>query len=276
MSLLLPQFETGSVWLVGAGPGDPGLLTLLAAHALREADIVLFDALVDTGVLAAMGPQGRAISVGRRKGKVTASVAQTVELMLRHARAGRRVVRLKGGDPFLFGRGGEETAALAAAGIPFRVVPGVTAGIGGLAYAGIAATRRGVNSVVTFLTGHDETGGLPPDIDWASLARETQSLVIYMGLTTLDRTAHALLAHGRDHRTPVAIVSKATTAEQQTLLTTLGESVLAVRRARLVAPAIIVIGPAADPANIVSWFDPKLALFRDDIEIATDRAARLP
>ena len=254
-SFTFPAFAPGSVWLVGAGPGDPGLLTLLAAHALAEADIVLYDALVNTDVLSAMGPQGRAIAVGRRKGNILATVAQTVDLMVRHASAGRRVVRLKGGDPMMFGRGGEEIAALAAAAVPFRVVPGVTAGIGGLAYAGIAATRRGVNESVTFLTGHDETGNLPGGIDWNVLARADQSLVVYMGVTVLDRIAGELLGHGRDHHTPVALVSDASTAAQRTLLTTLGEVVLAARRARIAPPAIIVIGAAADPANIFEWFD---------------------
>jgi uroporphyrin-III C-methyltransferase len=244
------------VWLVGAGPGDPGLLTLLAAHALAEADVVLYDALVNTDVLAAIGPRGRAIAVGRRKGNVTLTVTQTVDLMVRHALAGHRVVRLKGGDPFIFGRGGEEVAALAAAGIPFRVVPGITAGIGGLAYAGIAATKRGVNEAVTFLTAHDASGAFPLHADWAGLSRADQTLVVYMGLSALDEIAGALLSHGRGHLTPVAIISNASTAEQRTVLTSLGESVLAARRARLTAPAIIVIGQAADRSNIFAWFDP--------------------
>jgi uroporphyrin-III C-methyltransferase len=259
MSVPLPTFTPGSVWLVGAGPGDPGLLTLLAAHALAEADIVLYDALVNTDALALMGPHGRAFSVGRRKGRVTATVAQTIELMLRHAAAGRRVVRLKGGDPFIFGRGGEEVAALAKAGIPFRIVPGITAGIGGLAYAGIVATRRGVNEAITFLTGHGAEGGIPQEVDWARLARGSESLVVYMGLSLLDEVAGTLLAHGRDHLTPVAIVSSASTGAQETLLTTLGESVLAARRARLAAPALVVIGAIADPKNIFQWFDPASA-----------------
>lgn len=259
MPASLPNLAPGTVWLIGAGPGDPGLLTLLAVRALGQADIVLHDALVNTDILALAGPHGRAISVGRRKGNVTATEAQTIALMIRYATAGLRVVRLKGGDPFVFGRGGEEAGALAKAGIPFRVVPGVTAGIGGLAYAGIVATRRGVNSAITFLTGHDETGSLPQELDWAGLARPDQALVVYMGLSRLDEIAKALLAHGRHHSTPVAIVSAATTERQQTLLTTLGESVLAARRARIQAPALIVIGRPADPANIFSWFDPASA-----------------
>jgi uroporphyrin-III C-methyltransferase len=256
MSFTLPNIAPGSVWLVGAGPGDPGLLTLLAAQALSEADIVLYDALVNTDVLAAMGAHGRAIFVGRRKGRVAATVGQTVELMLRHARAGRRVVRLKGGDPFIFGRGGEEVAALVDAGIPFRIVPGITAGVGGLAYAGIVATRRGINEAITFVTGHGAQGGLPRDVDWSRLAGSDQALVVYMGLGLLDEIAEILLSHGRDHRTPVAIVSSASTAAQQTLLTSLGECVLAARRERMEAPALVVIGRIADPANIHEWFDP--------------------
>jgi uroporphyrin-III C-methyltransferase len=253
MSVLLPDFAPGSVWLVGAGPGDPGLLTLLAVRALEHADIVLYDSLLNTDILALMSRHARAILVGRRKGNATATVAQTIDLMVRHARAGRRVARLKGGDPFIFGRGGEEAAALSAAAIPFRIVPGVTAGIGGVAYAGIAATRRGVNEAVTFLTGHGEDGAFPEGVDWASAARDDQTLVVYMGLTAIDEIASRLLAHGRDHRTPVAIVSRASMPDQQVLLTSLGESVLATRRARLPAPAIIVIGQAAAAANIHPW-----------------------
>ena len=273
MSFALPNLAPGTVWLVGAGPGDPGLLTLLAAHALGQADVVLYDALVNTDVLAAMGPHGRAIFVGRRKGRISATVAQTVGLMLKHAAAGRRVVRLKGGDPFVFGRGGEEVAALVEAGVPFRIVPGITAGIGGLAYAGIVATRRGVNEAITFVTGHGAHGDLPGAVDWAALARDDQAIVIYMGLGMLDRIAGTLLAHGRDHRTPVAIVSAASTAAQETLFTTLGESVLAARRNRLSAPAVVAVGRIADPANIHQWFDPaEAATPRVAPDSAIDRA----
>jgi len=272
VSVQLPHFAPGSVWLVGAGPGDPGLLTLLAAHALSHADIVLYDALVNTDVLAILGPRARAISVGRRKGGIILSMAQTIELMVHHAQAGRRVVRLKGGDPFIFGRGAEEAEALAAANIPFRIVPGITAGVGGIAYAGISATRRGLNSAVTLVTGHDEGGGLPEGIDWAALSRDDQTLVVYMGLTMLDKIAQTLLARGRDHLTPVAIVANATTAQQQTLLTTLGESVLAARRVRIAAPAIVVIGKAADPANIFTWFDPSDSASPDAVAVAIDAA----
>jgi uroporphyrin-III C-methyltransferase len=266
----LPEFAPGSVWLVGAGPGDPGLLTLLAAHALEQADIVLYDALVNADVMSAMGPQGRATFVGRRKGSVAATVEQTVELMLRHAAAGRRVVRLKGGDPFIFGRGGEEIAALVEAGVSFRVVPGISAGIGGLAYAGIVATKRGVNQAITFVTGHDEAGKLPQDIDWAGLARGDQTVVIYMGLSRLDEIVGILLANGRDHRTPLAIVSGASTQKQQILTTTLGESALASRRTKLPTPALIVIGHAADPANIFTWFDPSSLADSDPTDGAAD------
>jgi uroporphyrin-III C-methyltransferase len=165
-------------------------------------------------------------------------------------------VRLKGGDPFIFGRGGEEVAALVEAGLPFRIVPGITSGIGGLAYAGIVATRRRVNEAITFMTGHGAEGGLPRDVDWVRLAKGDQALVIYMALGHLDEIAGTLLAHGRDHRTPVAIVSSASTATQQTLLTSLGECVLAARRERMEAPALVVVGAIADPANIHQWFDP--------------------
>jgi uroporphyrin-III C-methyltransferase len=161
----------GEAWLVGAGPGDPGLLTLRAAEALRRADVVLHDTLPGRGVLRLVRPGATLVPVGKRKGAAPMPQAKITARLIAAARAGQRVVRLKGGDPFLFGRGGEEAAALTAAGIPWRVVPGVTAGTAAPAAAAIPLTHRGVASAVTFVTGHDETGGLPESVDWAALAR---------------------------------------------------------------------------------------------------------
>jgi len=161
----MPEFLPGWVWLAGAGPGDPGLLTLLAAHALRSADHVVYDALVDEAVLALAGPGTELEFAGKRGGKPSPKQADISLRLVQLARAGRRVLRLKGGDPFVFGRGGEEALSLVAAGLPFRVVPGVSAGIGGLAYAGLPVTHRDINSVVTFLTGHGSSGLVPDTID---------------------------------------------------------------------------------------------------------------
>src|SRR5918997_2566155 len=185
----LPPFEPGWVWLVGAGPGDPGLLTLHAANALAQADVVVYDALVDERVLAFARAEARIEYAGKRGGKPSPKQRDISLKLIALARAGKRVCRLKGGDPFVFGRGGEEALALVEAGIPFRIVPGVSAGIGGLAYAGIPVTHRDVNHSVTFLTGHDQTGFAPASIDWEGVARGAPVIVMYMALKHLGHIA---------------------------------------------------------------------------------------
>src|SRR5690349_20018334 len=167
----VPVFAPGHVWLAGAGPGDPGLLTLDALAGLSQADVIVHDALVDARILALAGAAARLEFAGKLGGKPSATQADISERLIALARAGERVLRLKGGDPFVFGRGGEEAAALAAAGIPFRIIPGISAGIGGLAYAGIPVTHRDINSAVTFITGHDTSGLVPDSVDWPSLAK---------------------------------------------------------------------------------------------------------
>ena len=176
----LPVLYPGAVWLIGAGPGEPGLLTLHALNGLAQADVVVHDALVDPGCLALARPGAEIIHAGKRGGKPSPKQPDISARLVREAKAGKRVVRLKGGDPFLFGRGGEEALTLVRAGVPFRIVPGITAGIGGLAYAGIPATDRNVNSVVAFITGHDATGAVPGGIDWACL--------LYTSPSPRDRT----------------------------------------------------------------------------------------
>src|SRR5438309_6376948 len=195
--LELPDFAPGSVWLVGAGPGDPGLLSALALHALDHADIVVYDALVDPRILALARPGAALDYAGKRGGRPSPSQPDISARLIQLARAGNRVLRLKGGDPCVFGRGGEEALALADAGIPFRIVPGITAGIGGPAYAGIPVTHRDTNSAVTFLTGHDSDGGVPGGLDWDAIARGAPVIVIYMGLRHLDAIAARLIAAGR-------------------------------------------------------------------------------
>ena len=177
----VPVFTPGHVWLAGAGPGDPGLLTLDALAGLQQADVVVHDALVDQRVLALAGPQARLEFAGKRGGKPSATQADISLRLITLARAGKRVLRLKGGDPFVFGRGGEEAMALAAAGIPFRIIPGVTAGLAALATAAIPATLRGVNRAVIFAAGH----GADEDFDWAPLARTGQPIVLYMVMHNL-------------------------------------------------------------------------------------------
>src|SRR5438309_3581902 len=183
--LELPAFAPGSVWLVGAGPGDPGLLSALALHALDHADIVVYDALVDPRILALARPGAAFDYAGKRGGRPSPSQPDISARLIELARAGQRVLRLKGGDPCVFGRGGEEALALAEAGIPFRIVPGVTAGIGGPAYAGIPVTHRETNSAVTLLTGHDGGAGALADSNLAAIAGRTPGLVFYMAVTRL-------------------------------------------------------------------------------------------
>lgn len=243
----------GSVWLVGAGPGDPGLLSALALHALDHADCVVYDALVDRRILALARPGAALDPAGKRGGRPSPSQPDISARLVALARDGKRVLRLKGGDPCVFGRGGEEALALAKARVPFRIVPGVTAGIGGLAYAGIPVTHRDVNSAVTFVTGHDSNGGLPGAVDWEAIARGSPVIVIYMGLRNLDRIAARLIAAGRAPDEPVAIIGKATTADQRVLVSSLAEAAAAASAAGIEAPTIIVIGEVVRLRAALDW-----------------------
>lgn len=235
-----PSFAPGSVWLVGAGPGDPGLLTLDALAGLLQADVVVHDALVDARVLALARPEAQMQFAGKRGGKPSIAQEDICAQLVAHARRGLRVLRLKGGDPFVFGRGGEEVLALAVAGIPFRVVPGVTAGLGGLASACIPATMRGVNHAIILATGHDpdEDGGM----DWAALARTRQPIVLYMGLRNLDKIATALMRGGLPGNTPAAVIASATLADQQILVSSLDRIAVEADPANFAPPAMAVIG----------------------------------
>ncbi len=249
----LPDLEPGWVWLAGAGPGDPGLVTLLTAHALGQADVVVYDALVDERVLALAGPGAALEFAGKRGGKPSASQRDISERLVELAARKKRVLRLKGGDPFVFGRGGEEALALVRARVPFRVVPGITAGVGGLAYAGIPTTHRETNSAVTFVTGHGSSGQVPDGLDWPALARGAPVLVLYMALKHLDIIAERLLAAGRAEAEPVAVISRATTPRQRVLETTLGRVVAEARAARLQPPALVVVGPVVACRSALDW-----------------------
>ncbi len=233
-----PVFEPGHVWLAGAGPGDPGLLTLDALAGLRQADVVIHDALVDARVLALAGPQARLEFAGKRGGKPSASQADISERLVALARSGLRVLRLKGGDPFVFGRGGEEAMTLSAAGIPFRIIPGVTAGLAALTAAAIPATLRGVNRAVIFAAGH----GAEENFDWAPLARTGQPIVLYMVMHNLDQIATALMAGGFAGTTPAAVIASATTPKQRILVATLEKLAGEARAQKFEPPAIVVIG----------------------------------
>jgi uroporphyrin-III C-methyltransferase len=247
----LPQFDAGSVWLVGAGPGAPELITLLALHALRSADVVVYDALVDARVLRLARADAVLDFAGKRGGKPSPQQPDITLRLIGLARAGKRVLRLKGGDPFVFGRGGEEALALAAAGIPFRIVPGITAGIGGLAAAGIPATHRDTNSAVAFVTGQASGGALPDGIDWAGLSRGAPVLVIYMALKHLGAIADRLRAAGRADDEPVAIISKATLPQQRVLRTTLAQAAAAAAHAAIEPPAVVVVGPVVPLGDLI-------------------------
>jgi uroporphyrin-III C-methyltransferase len=249
----LPTLEAGWVWLTGAGPGDPGLLSLLALHGLRQADVVVYDALVDGRILD-LARRGAVLEfAGKRGGKPSARQRDISLRLVELARDGKRVLRLKGGDPFIFGRGGEEALALVEAGIPFRIVPGISAGIGGLAYAGIPVTHRDVNSAVAFVTGHDSSGLVPDAIDWDSLAKGAPVLVLYMALKHIEPISRRLLAAGRRADEPVAVVSKATTADQAVLETTLGEAPAAVAASSIEPPAMVVVGEVVRLRAALDW-----------------------
>ena len=234
----IPVFTPGHVWLAGAGPGDPGLLTLDALAGLAQADVIVHDALVDARVLALAGAQARLEFAGKRGGKPSADQADICERLVALARAGRRVLRLKGGDPFVFGRGGEEAAALAGAGIPFRIIPGVTAGLAALAAAGIPATLRGTNRAVIFAAGH----GADDAFDWAPLVRTGQPIVLYMVMHNLERISAALMQAGLGADTPAAVIASAATPKERILVSTLAKLSGAVREQNIEPPAIVVIG----------------------------------
>lgn len=247
-----PELKPGWVWLCGAGPGDPGLLTLHAVNALRQADVVVYDALVQESILD-WAPKAEHIYAGKRGGKPSAKQRDISLHLVELAREGKRVLRLKGGDPFVFGRGGEEAQTLIQHNIPVRIIPGISAGIGGLAYAGIPVTHRDVNQSVTFVTGHDQSGNTPQSLDWNAISRGSQVLVIYMGMKHLDQIMTSLLEAGRPSSEPVAIVTNATTDAQQVLETTLESAVADVAASGLEPPAIICVGRSVLMRQVLDW-----------------------
>jgi uroporphyrin-III C-methyltransferase len=232
-----PVLAPGHVWLAGAGPGDPGLLTLDALAGLSQADVVVHDALVGRRVLALAGPQARLEFAGKRGGRPSAEQRDISTRLIELARAEHRVLRLKGGDPCVFGRGGEEALALSAAGVPFRIIPGVTAGLAGLTAAAIPATFRGMNRALILAAGYgaDDAG-----LDWTALARTGQPIVLYMAMRNLAAIADQLMRGGLPPSTPAAVVVSATTADERVVVSTLER--VAADAQDLATPAIIVIG----------------------------------
>lgn len=234
--------HVGKVYLVGAGPGDPGLLTLKGKALLECADVVVYDALVSPPILAMINPQAEKIHAGKRRGHHSMLQADITQLLITKAQQAAIVVRLKGGDPFVFGRGGEEMADLAAANIPVEVVPGITSGIAAPAYAGIPLTHRQHSSSVVFVTGHEVVDKYRPAINWGAIAQAAETIVIYMGIHNLAAIVPALTEAGLSPATPVALVRWGTHPAQETLRSTLATVLVDVAAADFAAPAIVVIG----------------------------------
>ena len=248
----------GEVWLVGAGPGDPELLTLKALRALQDADVILHDRLVPDAVLDMARRDAARICVGKAAGGGGSTQEEINDLLIGHARQGKRVVRLKGGDPFIFGRGGEELQALARAQISFTVVPGITAAAGCAAYAGIPLTHRDHAHSVSFVTGHADGGGQQPD--WRALAAQGTTAVFYMGLARLEHIVDGLLRHGAPADRPAAIVTQGTTPDQRVIVGTLATIGEVSSRSKVESPALLIVGDVVALHAALSWFDGSAAV----------------
>jgi uroporphyrin-III C-methyltransferase len=242
----------GKVYLVGAGPGDPGLMTVKGKTLLEHADVVVYDALVSEAILSAIAPNAEKINVGKRRGRHSKPQAETTELLRQKAINRAIVVRLKGGDPFVFGRGGEEMADLLAAGVEVEVVPGITSGIAAPAYAGIPITHRHHNSSVTFVTGHEATGKYRPEVNWQAIAQGSETIVIYMGVHNLSNIIPQLLAGGMKEDIPIALIRWGTTPLQQELFGTLQTIIEQIATTDFEAPAIAVIGRVVELQAILN------------------------
>ncbi|WP_274629100.1 uroporphyrinogen-III C-methyltransferase [Arvimicrobium flavum] len=239
LSPKLTVFEPGHVWLAGAGPGNPGALTLDVVSALSQADAIVYDALVDSSILSA-AESAELHFMGKRGGRISAAQDDITALLIALAGRKKRVLRLKGGDPYVFGRGGEEALALARNGIPFRILPGVTSAFGAMASVGIPATMRGLNKAIILATGH--AAGSDEDLDWAALAHTGQPIVVYMGLKNLETIAAALLAGGLRPSTPVAVIASATTADERILISDLANVTAEADAGGFASPALIIVG----------------------------------
>jgi uroporphyrinogen III methyltransferase/synthase len=244
-----------TVYLVGAGPGDPGLLTARALELIAAADVIVYDRLIPSEALAGARSDAMLIYAGKEGGGASMPQEQIERLLLEHGAGGRMVVRLKGGDPFVFGRGGEEAEALLAAGIEFEVVPGITAGVAAPAYAGIAVTHRELASAVAFVTGHEDPDKPESALDWRALASFPGTLVVYMGVRRLDAISERLIASGRDPNEPAALVQRGTLPDQRTVVGTLSTIARVAEEERIRAPAIVVFGAVAALRERLAWFE---------------------
>jgi len=244
----------GEVYLVGAGPGDPELLTLRALKLMERAEVMLYDNLVSDAVLELVPASVERIYVGKRRADHTLRQEEINALLVRHARAGRRVLRLKGGDPFMFGRGGEEIDSLAANGIPFEVVPGITAALGVAAFAGIPLTHRDYAQACLFVTGHLKDGSM--DLDWPALARPRQTVVVYMGLLCLPILCAKLIEYGQSPDLPAAVVQQGTAPTQRVVTGTLATLPDLAERAKLHGPTLIIVGDVVRLRERLNWFHP--------------------
>lgn len=245
----------GKVWLVGAGPGDPDLLTVKAARLIAAADAIVYDHLVGKGIMQLARPDARCIYVGKQAARHTLTQDAINQLLLDLAGEGCSVVRLKGGDPFIFGRGGEELETLLASGVPFEVVPGVTAATGCAAYAGFPLTHRAHAQSVVFVTGHLKNHSV--DLDWPALARPKQTVVFYMGVGGADEICHQMIAHGLPPETPAAVIRNGTLPSQQTLLGTLGTLAQKISGSGIKPPALIVVGSVVSLHEKLNWYEKK-------------------
>jgi uroporphyrin-III C-methyltransferase len=247
----------GKVYLVGAGPGDPGLITLKGKTLLECADVVLYDALVSPQIIAMINPEAEQINAGKRSGRHSLLQTETTQLLIEKAQSHAIVVRLKGGDPFVFGRGGEEMEDLVNAGVPVEVIPGITSGIAAPAYAGIPLTHRNYSSSVMFVTGHESAGKYRPAVNWSAIAQAAETIVIYMGIHNLPHIIAELFAAGMSEATPIALVRWGTRPEQEELIGTLGTIVQQIEETGFEAPAIVVIGNVVNLHGLLSECRPR-------------------
>jgi len=252
------QQPLGKVYLVGAGPGDPGLFTLKGKTLLEHADVVVHDALVSGAILAMINPQAEQINAGKRRGRHSKFQSETTRMLIEKAQTHAMIVRLKGGDPFVFGRGGEEMGDLVEAGIPVEVVPGITAGVAAPAYAGIPLTQRNISSSVMFVTGHEAAGKYRPNVNWRAIAQGSETIVIYMGIHNLDHIITALKEGGLSGDTAIALIRWGTCAEQQELLATLDTVIETMKQQDFSAPAVAVIGHVVNLHSLLKQCCPQV------------------
>ena len=248
------NFTKGSVWIVGAGPGDPGLLSLLAYKSIKKADVIFYDALLNEEILSLAKPNSQLIYVGKRGNKKSINQLEINKLLINEAKKNKRVLRLKGGDPFIFGRGGEEALSLKLNKIPYKIVPGATAGIAGLAYAGIPATHRDFNTSVTFISAYGAGGEKPETIDWTIFSKTSQLIVIYMGLERINWVCSELVKRGRDRNENIAIISNATKKNQKVLISSLNNCSKDFDKNIIESPALLVIGKNVLLSPILNWY----------------------